>query len=209
MKTAASDEAILRQRIAANIAYYRKLAALTQTELAERINYSDKSVSKWERAAGTPDIYVLTLLSERFGVTVNDLISENAPIPAPDPGLAEKRRVVLCFQFVALVWFAAITVFASLMIFSPGARYAWLSFIFAVPGSAAVCVALSALWWGRLARFISVSALAWTIAACVYILIEILNFEFAFLLFTVCAVMQVIVLLWYVYGVLQHPRAPK
>jgi hypothetical protein len=110
---------------------------------------------------------------------------------------------------VALVWFAATTVFAALMIFAPGVKYAWLSFVFAVPGSAAVYVVCSTLWWGRKARFISVSALAWTIAACVYILIQMLRFKFAFLLFTVCAVMQVIVLLWYVYGLLQHPRPTK
>jgi transcriptional regulator with XRE-family HTH domain len=209
MKQNASAETILHARIAANIAYYRKLAGMTQTELSERINYSDKSVSKWERAAGAPDIYILSRMAELFGVTVNDLISENAPIPPPDPDLAEKRRVVMCFQLIALVWFAATTVFAALMIFAPDVKYAWLSFVFAVPVSAAVYVVLSALWWGHLARFISVSALAWTVAACVFLLIQMMHFESAFLMFTVCAVMQIIVLLWYVYGRLQHPRKPK
>ncbi|MDR0445882.1 MAG: helix-turn-helix domain-containing protein [Oscillospiraceae bacterium] len=208
MKSTA-PETLLQQRIAANIAYYRKLSGMTQTELAERVNYSDKSISKWERAAGAPDIYVLCLLAELFGVTLNDLVSENAPIPEPDPGLVEKRRVVLCSQIVALVWFAATTIFAALTIFAPDVQYVWLSFVFAVPASAAVCVVLSALWWGQLVRFISVSALAWTVAACVYLLIQMMQFQFAFLMFTVCAVVQVIVLLWYVYGRLQHPRAHK
>ena len=44
------------QFIADNIAYYRKKMALTQLELAEKLNYSDKSISKWERAEGVPDI---------------------------------------------------------------------------------------------------------------------------------------------------------
>lgn len=43
-----SDEK-LRQLIAENIAYYRKLNGDTQAGLAEKLSYSDKSVSKWER----------------------------------------------------------------------------------------------------------------------------------------------------------------
>ena len=54
-----SDEK-LRQLIAENIAYYRKLNGDTQAGLAEKLSYSDKSVSKWERGDGTPDIFILS-----------------------------------------------------------------------------------------------------------------------------------------------------
>ena len=60
----------LNQKIAKNLASYRKAAGLTQAELAEKINYSDKSVSKWESGNGVPDLYVLLQLSELYGVTV-------------------------------------------------------------------------------------------------------------------------------------------
>ena len=49
-------EEMIKQTIAANISKYRKLIGLTQTELSEKINYSDKSISKWERGEGIPDI---------------------------------------------------------------------------------------------------------------------------------------------------------
>ena len=65
---------LLNQTIAKNLAYYRKRAGLTQAALAEKINYSDKSVSKWESGAGTPDVYILVQLAQLYGVTVNDLV---------------------------------------------------------------------------------------------------------------------------------------
>ena len=74
------NEETLRKIIAKNLSFYRKNAGLTQAELAEKINYSDKSVSKWERGEGLPDVYVLTLIAGLLGVTVNDLISEAEPV---------------------------------------------------------------------------------------------------------------------------------
>ena len=49
----------LKQTVANNIAQLRKSKGLTQLELAERLNYSDKAVSKWERGEGLPDVLVL------------------------------------------------------------------------------------------------------------------------------------------------------
>lgn len=65
-----------KNTVARNIAKYRKASGLTQSELAERLNYSDKSVSKWERAEGTPDTETLVAMARLFGVTINELISE-------------------------------------------------------------------------------------------------------------------------------------
>jgi len=188
---------LLYTRIATNIAYYRKLTGLTQAELAERINYSDKSVSKWERAISAPDIYVLASIAELFGITVNDLITENAPAPLPDPSLRQKRRVVVCMQTVAILWLVATLVFTVLKLVLPELEYVWLAFVAALPGSAAVCVVYSAMWWRKNALLISVSALAWTTAAFVYIFL--LQRSFAFMIFTVCAVTQVVVILMYIY----------
>ena len=64
----------LKIRIGANIARLRKQSRMTQAELAERLNYSDKAVSKWERAESMPDVLTLVQLAELFDVTVNDLL---------------------------------------------------------------------------------------------------------------------------------------
>ena len=69
------SEELLQQRIAENIAYYRKQNGDTQADLAEKLNYSDKSVSKWERAEGTPDIFILSITSLRiFYLFIYDII---------------------------------------------------------------------------------------------------------------------------------------
>jgi len=190
------DFEVLRTRIATNITYYRKLTGLTQSELAERINYSDKSVSKWERAISVPDIFVLTSIAELFGITVNDLLSENAPAPQPNPKLRQKRRVIVCLQFIALVWLLATTVFTVFMLAIPDLENIWMAFVIAVPASVVVCVVFSAMWWRRNALMISISALAWATAAVAYIFIR--NLPFAYLIFTICAVAQVGVILIYV-----------
>ena len=64
----------LTATIAENLVYYRKKAKLTQSELAAKLNYSDKSISKWERAEGVPDIHILVQLAKLYGLSVNDFV---------------------------------------------------------------------------------------------------------------------------------------
>ena len=60
----------LKKNIAKNLSSLRKSAGLTQAELGEKLTYSDKSISKWERGDGLPDLLVLDKLAELYGVTV-------------------------------------------------------------------------------------------------------------------------------------------
>ncbi|MBQ6065440.1 MAG: helix-turn-helix transcriptional regulator [Clostridia bacterium] len=65
-----------RSRLTANLIKYRKLNGLTQLELADCLNYSDKSVSKWERGDGMPDVFVLARIALLYGISVSELIGE-------------------------------------------------------------------------------------------------------------------------------------
>ena len=60
----------LKPIIAKNIAELRKAASMTQIELATRLNYSDKAVSKWERGDSIPDVAVLKQIAEKDGEAV-------------------------------------------------------------------------------------------------------------------------------------------
>ena len=90
----------LKVLVGSNIARLRKNCRMTQAELAERLNYSDKAVSKWERAESMPDIMTLMALAKEFGTTVNDLLSqpgEEASVPAepdaqPEPVQAPRQE---------------------------------------------------------------------------------------------------------------------
>ena len=192
----ASDEMLLRRRIAANMAHYRRLHNMTQSELAERIAYSDKSVSKWERAEGVPDIYVLTLLAQLFSVSVNDLISDNAPITPPVASHLVKNRVILLLMSSGLVWLAATVTYTALRVFTPALTWAWYCFILAIPVTFIVAVIFTSLWWGLKFRFAAVSALIWSIAAAIYILVPLSNLG---LIFAVGAILQVLAALWFIF----------
>ena len=65
----------LKNIVASNLIELRVASGMTQSQLAEKINYSDKSVSKWERAEAIPDVAVLKNIAEVFGVTVDYLIT--------------------------------------------------------------------------------------------------------------------------------------
>ena len=73
------EEAALRRTVSKNIAAYRKAHKDTQMDLAAKLNYSDKSISKWERGESLPDIYILTRIADLYGITVSNLIGEVAP----------------------------------------------------------------------------------------------------------------------------------
>jgi transcriptional regulator with XRE-family HTH domain len=196
MSLSDSDELLLRQRIAANMAHYRKLNNMTQSELAEHLSYSDKSVSKWERAEGVPDIYVLTLLAGLFHVTVNDLLSDNVPLPPPEAVNINKNRAIVLLMSVGLAWLAATVTYTALQIFAPWLKWAWYSFILAIPVTFIIAVVFTSLWWGLKFRFAAVSALIWSIAVSIYIIIPLTNVQ---LIFAIAAVLQILVALWFIF----------
>ena len=81
--------------IAANIAELRKRSGMTQEQLAQRLYVSSKTVSKWERGAGYPEITHLVRLSEIFGVPVDSLIiSERRGITIAGNILTDNIKVI-------------------------------------------------------------------------------------------------------------------
>ena len=60
------------------ITFLRKQNNWTQKELAQKLNISDKTVSKWETGSGLPDICFLPILADIFNVTVDFLVTTNA-----------------------------------------------------------------------------------------------------------------------------------
>ena len=79
----------LKNQIGINIAVQRKRSGLTQAGLAEKLNYSDKAVSKWERGESMPDVLTLIQLAEQFEISVNDLLEDPNQLPG-NPGKLEK-----------------------------------------------------------------------------------------------------------------------
>ena len=76
----------LKRIIANNITNLRKSKNLTQLEFAKELNYSDKAISKWERAESIPDVVVLKQIADFFGVTIDYLLNEH---------LADEKLIVV------------------------------------------------------------------------------------------------------------------
>lgn len=156
----------LKQRIGANIALYRKAAGWTQAGLAEKLNYSDKAVSKWERGESVPDVITLVQLAEQFEVTVAQLLEDPNALPQnSDAGSLEKamtqvsekalkrkanKNVIQALSSI-LVWFVALLIFVIISSFD--LPNSWIAFFYAAPINAIVLLSLRSAWhdyrWNR------------------------------------------------------------
>ena len=176
----------LKSRVGANIARLRKDRGLTQAELAERINYSDKAVSKWERAESLPDVLTLISLAEQLGTDMNTLTGLPAapeptpePIPEPEPVPAEpekpapKRysadRGVIQKLSSILVWVVALFLYMVLDAF--GVKHLWLLFVVAVPANAIVLLSLRSAWKLYGLNRILISIIMWGFLLVIYLLL--------------------------------------
>ncbi len=188
----------IRERIASNMASLRKQKGLTQSELAELINYSDKSVSKWERAEGIPDLYILVQMAEIFGVKVGDfLVNENErpTLKQEIAPLSWRSKLIITALAVGLVFLFASVVFFVLNIVGLESKYLLLAYYLAVPVSAIVLIVFTSLWFRKIYSFLSITLLIWSVAFGIYFFIPLRSMEF---IFAVAAVLQVLVILWYV-----------
>lgn len=164
----------LKYQIGANIAAYRKQSGLTQAGLAEKLNYSDKAVSKWERGESVPDVLTLAMLAEQFGITVNDLLVDFNALPG-NPGKLEKamtqvsekalrrkanKNVILALS-TTLVWFVALLVFVVMSSFDFLDPYSRLIFFYAVPANAIVLLSLRSAWRDFRWNKALISAIVW------------------------------------------------
>ncbi|MBR0082110.1 MAG: helix-turn-helix domain-containing protein [Clostridia bacterium] len=189
------EEERVRRIVAERLTAYRKRSGFTQAELAEKLNYSDKSVSKWERGDGLPDLLVLCRLSEIYEIPVDEFLHEGT-LKRP-ASVRRKRHWLISLLSIGLAFLVATLVFYLLTIF--GVPHAWLSFICAVPVAAIIATVFSHIWSGILLQCISVSVLVWSLTAAVYLFVLVLaqSGESNALLFSVAGGMQVLVLLWY------------
>ena len=150
----------LKDLIGKNIASYRKQAGLTQAGLAEKLNYSDKAVSKWERGESIPDVITLMQLAELFEITISELVADPNVLPGNDPGNLEKamtqvsekalgrkanKNIILGLSSV-LVWFVALLAFVVLSSFTVLEKYSCLLFFYAIPANAIVALSLRSAW---------------------------------------------------------------
>lgn len=186
-----TDEATLRKTVAKNIAAYRKAHHDTQLDLATKLNYSDKSVSKWERGESLPDVYILSQIADLYGVSVSALIGEIQPPKESKP----HYHMFILLLSLALTMAVATLLFSMFMICKVPYP-AWMFLVYALPVCSIICIVFTSLWWGILWQGVSVSALIWTLGLSLYLSFELENVS---LIFLVCAALQVLTVLWEIF----------
>ncbi len=161
---------------ASNLIKLRTGAGLTQAELAEKISYSDKSISKWERGEAIPDAYVLKQLSGLFGVSVDALLSEEEGWQKAGPDLHQKMQYsqrflilcviagifTLCFLEFVIVWAVA------------GVLH-WLMLYAGIPCSLIVLLVLNTVWYKGRNNMYIVGMLVASVILFVYLLFLMLG----------------------------------
>ena len=176
--------------MAGNLTFYRENAGMTQLELAEKLNYSDKSVSKWERGEGVPGIYVLTQIAALYGITVNDLLSE---LPQKPKRSNKYNRFIITMLSFGLVWLVATLQFIIFRIVAPSFP-GWYFFLYAIPANAVVSIVFTCLWWNKITRFLSVSALIWSSFVCLISSVPLENMN---LFYIIAGILQLMTILWF------------
>ena len=151
----------LNKIIAENIAFLRTTNKMTQLELAEKLNYSDKAVSKWERGESIPDVRVLMSIASIFGVNINYLVEDHGLEELP---LIPKKKInvkVVTIISVVGLWTAALLAFlvcqmaANMQIFD--------IFVYTVPATFIMLIVFNCIWneKKRFFNFILISLLWW------------------------------------------------
>ena len=190
----AVSEEKLREYFARNLAYYRKALGLTQIELAEKLNYSDKSVSKWERGDGLPDLAVTVQIAEIFGLSVNDLVAEKPRRKL----MTTRNKIIITLLSMGVAWLVATVLFFLCEIIFPEVSVWWLFYIYAIPISAVVGIEFSCIWWKKIHIFAAISTLIWSVALCVMLTVSVAaSVPKISLIFIVAAVVQILAVLWF------------
>ena len=182
----------LKDIIAKNLVELRKKNNLTQNELAEKLNYSDNTISRWEHGEITPSIESLEAISKIYDIPLENLLKENA---AQNNEIGDKtqltNRIVTIILCVCQVWFIATICYFYIKTFQH-INY-WLIFVWAVPISCAVIVLFSYKLKLKLVTFIACSVFIWTLLTSIYL--QLLQYNI-YLIFIIGIPTQVSLAIW-------------
>lgn len=156
----------IKSIVAKNITELRIMNNMTQMELAEKLNYSDKTISKWERAESSPDITVLVKIADLFGVTLDYLVkSENIEETVIEHKKAESKynRRIISYISESGVWLIAILEFIITTLVQKETTYQWLYFVYALPVAFTVKLVFNSIWFNPRHNYIIISALMWSL----------------------------------------------
>lgn len=159
----------INENICNNIIKLRKQNKMTQNDLAKKLNYSNKMVSKWENGDVVPSIEILCSISEIFNVSLDVLVKK--PIEEEEIPKVEKKqksnKMIISLLAISVIWIMATIFFVYAKIIYN--YVSWKIFIWAVPISCIVALIFNSLWGKKKLNYLIISVLVWTFIASVYL----------------------------------------
>ncbi len=157
-----------------NLLKLRKNMKLTQMEVAEKFNYSDKSISKWEKGESLPNVEVLCELANFYGISLDDLTKENQNIENIEQKKETKQKrnkaprmfstkLMIALLSVGAVWLCATILFVVLKLVV-NINY-FMAFMWAGVASLIVLIVFNAIWGRMRYLFPVLSLLLWLLLA--------------------------------------------
>ena len=183
----------IKEIIAKNLVSLRKNQRLTQQELAQKLNYSDKAVSRWEHAETLPDIETLCRICEIYGVKFEYLLQAEQPPKAKNPYIVRRNtgnRIIIAALAIVSIWLLVSVLFIYNETF--GGVNLWTLFIWALPASGLTASLFNRMWGNRRFNVYLGSFNCWTLILSVYL--QLLTYNI-WMLFIVGVPIQIIIIL--------------
>ena len=206
----------LKLQIGSNITLYRKARGMTQAELAQKLNYSDKAVSKWERGESIPDVLTLADIARQFEITLNELVygpaEEEVPAvapaepaePRPEPEKSVPRKItdrirhnrkVIQGLVSILVWIVVLAFYVLLDSFE--LPYLWMLVLVGILAHAITLLSLRSAWQMYNWNMALISVIMWGSLACLHNVILLISHINIWRLYLMGLLGQLAIILWF------------
>lgn len=183
----------LEKTVAENLVILRKKSGLKQSDVASKLKYSDKTISKWETGEVMPSVANLYALCNLYGLTMDQIINplqdDFEVTPQKDYGM--RNKLIISLLAISVVWILATVLFVyNLILFE---QNSWTLFVWAVPVSCIIGLVFNCLWGKRKFNYVIISILIWSFITSVYL--QFLQYNL-FALYFLGAPVQLSTILW-------------
>lgn len=158
----------IKQVIAKNLVNLRKKNNLTQNDLAEKLNYSDNAVSRWEHGEVTPSIETLQQIAQIYNVPLSSLIEGNA-VKASETSSRRQTANELAILLIStsLIWFVATIIFVGAQLL--WGKTLWQLFVWSLPIVSLVLLPFHHYWGRHIYKFIVLTVFVWTLLVAIFL----------------------------------------
>lgn len=190
------EELNIKNNISQNLIYLRKNQKLTQGEFAEKISYSDKTISKWENGDAIPDVETLNLIAQFYNVSIDAIINSDlqkiVTKEKSKTNIQHVNKIIITSLAVLLVWLVAVVIHVQInLLFNINL---WILYIASIPISMIVLLVFNCIWGRRHLTFIILSFLVWT--TLLYFHLQLMSVDNMWSLYFIGLPLQIAIILW-------------